>query len=1175
MTEQVNIPVVATAKGLDKILKDVEALRSSFEGLGLDANEFEKSLNGIETAVAKTSRALRDSATSTRETTRATRDEISGLKERLRTIKQSSNAEYELNRARKQRASSAAASEWDAEFAALTKLADAQAQVSNPSARYALYDVANAYKFMGTAMAGAAVYATVVAAQFEAAFTNVQRTGDFSNVEGGVEGVRSALVQLSGQIPLTFQELSGISTIGNQMGIAEENTIQFTSTVARFASVAGVSVEEVTKSFGGFMAQTGLSEKYLENFGSAMALVSINSNATEAQIMSLVREIAASASTAGFAADEIVGLAGSFASLQVAPERARGVLDTYFARLNSAVAEGGDKLQTFANITGLTSDALANMVKAGQGTEVFQAVLKGLAANSANAVELTQNLDALGLSGLRAGNTFTRLVSGMRSVDQSFADARTGFIEGAELNRQYAQTVDDLASQWTIFLNGLNGLIDAISGGAVPTLASLLTIINNVIFGLTEWLGNNKWAVWIGAFITGVIGIFGAMVLMRGMLLAGTAATYAMRHAVIQLGGTSVAAAGTMTGFARALFGVGAGATAGARGVTALRVAIRGLLAATGVGLLVTLLGSAADALLGSGNYAESAALSMSEYEEATKHAGLGSGEAAEGANNLGNSLGNAGKAAEAAAVKIRTLVDYVSDLNGVFKRSGDLRFGSGAAMDQITLKWIELNEQIAKYQQEARALAADKSLKEYWLGVAEAYDDQIRAAQLREEIAKIDDDLAKAQAGASTELQGNSKAAIENRKVFRDLLGSYEDYVSALASAGASQEQIQAVVSQLNSDFSAQAAALGYSGGEIQVYGARFQDLATIIARMPRDITIGFDPNPALQALNEFRAKAAETGRQAGADAGAGVGSGLSGGIGGLDYDGIFGKQMEEGTKRGLNWWDGFWAGDDWVHKPIEDFFLSIGEGVRTFFTETAPEWAKGAGTWVGQLIIGAWEGVTGFFAWLNEQFSVNIQAFNTTGRQSGDTFAKGIGEGTAATLNSSDPVGNWQRGINGNAWGNGSAVGTNMGNGILAGLKNSLNSNGTVNLLNNVQAPAGIRRSGFAGGGYTGAGHWLEPAGVVHRGEYVIPKRHVNQRTGLPDTSYVASLQRGKSAPKMGYASGGHVSGGMSGPMDLSASTLNYLANALSVNLNVGQTQLAKATSRGDSRLAFTGSN
>lgn len=40
-----------------------------------------------------------------------------------------------------------------------------------------------------------------------------------------------------------------------------------------------------------------------------------------------------------------------------------------------------------------------------------------------------------------------------------------------------------------------------------------------------------------------------------------------------------------------------------------------------------------------------------------------------------------------------------------------------------------------------------------------------------------------------------------------------------------------------------------------------------------------------------------------------------------------------------------------------------------------------------------------------------------------------------------------------------------------------------------------------GWATGGYTGRGGTYEPAGIVHRGEYVIPKTHVNQSTGLPD--------------------------------------------------------------------------
>ena len=92
----------------------------------------------------------------------------------------------------------------------------------------------------------------------------------------------------------------------------------------------------------------------------------------------------------------------------------------------------------------------------------------------------------------------------------------------------------------------------------------------------------------------------------------------------------------------------------------------------------------------------------------------------------------------------------------------------------------------------------------------------------------------------------------------------------------------------------------------------------------------------------------------------------------------------------------------------------------------------------------------------------------------------------------------------------------------------------------------------TGFSGGGYTGPGHWLQPKGIVHAGEYGIPKKHVNQRTGLPDMGYVQSLQRGKSAPKMGYASGGMVGSGgpipvrVVGSVDLGARSLHVLSSS-----------------------------
>lgn len=47
------------------------------------------------------------------------------------------------------------------------------------------------------------------------------------------------------------------------------------------------------------------------------------------------------------------------------------------------------------------------------------------------------------------------------------------------------------------------------------------------------------------------------------------------------------------------------------------------------------------------------------------------------------------------------------------------------------------------------------------------------------------------------------------------------------------------------------------------------------------------------------------------------------------------------------------------------------------------------------------------------------------------------------------------------------------------------------------------------FYEGGYTGQGNKYEPAGIVHKGEYVIPKENVNQSTGLPKSDAVGNNQ------------------------------------------------------------------
>ena len=47
-----------------------------------------------------------------------------------------------------------------------------------------------------------------------------------------------------------------------------------------------------------------------------------------------------------------------------------------------------------------------------------------------------------------------------------------------------------------------------------------------------------------------------------------------------------------------------------------------------------------------------------------------------------------------------------------------------------------------------------------------------------------------------------------------------------------------------------------------------------------------------------------------------------------------------------------------------------------------------------------------------------------------------------------------------------------------------------------------------GRSSGGFTGRGGKHEPAGIVHKGEHVVPKKDVDQSTGLPKRSYLARI-------------------------------------------------------------------
>lgn len=785
------------------------------------------------------------------------------------------------------------------------------------SQRYALYDVATTYGAISAALLATSVIAVKTAADFESSFTNVERTFDSSTTGDQISAIRGELVDLSTQIPRTFEEISKVAQLGNQLGISADNLTGFTETVIKASTAFGVSIEETALAFGRIGDLLDVAPEQYNALGSSIALVGVSSQATEAQILSLTKELSATAAGAGFTAAEVVGLSGALASLGVAPERARGSLDTYFATLNRAVSNGGADLENFAQIVGVTAQELESLVRSGQGEKIFKGFLEGLA--DLDNVDTTRALDALDLAQLRVSNTFQRLSSNMDTYNSSQADAARGWAEQTELSRQFAFIVDDLSSQFMMLVNSVNALIDELTGGLVPGIAGVVGGLTELVNWLRE-IAENPVAQQISSVVF-------ALTLMVGVLAAFRATSYlasASAIGFIQAQRALATAAGGSAGGIRTLIGLLTGYTKVAADGTIATTGLRGAIIALGRATIIlgiislaveflfnfneTMANTLDLALSVSGVFqsvhqafadtANAAANAVSavaplawvlqqvanahgflagsikkgvpvikQWSADLRKAGESSSETGDyldemsnylpGVDNLSKGIGNLGNSAKGAAAKVVTLKDYASDLAGVMARSFEIRFGAQSAFDDITSKWIDLNDQMREYQQKVAQLTADKKVKEYFLSIAEAYDDTLRAGVLRAELMKIDEDLADAQSVVSKELTGNSKAAIANRKNVSELVTGYQNYITALAASGADQNTLNQAVARSQSEFMAQATALGYAESELQTYVVSFRDMAVAINNVPRNITVSANTDPAIQALNEFMAAA------------------------------------------------------------------------------------------------------------------------------------------------------------------------------------------------------------------------------------------------------------------------------------------------------------------------------
>lgn len=345
---------------------------------------------------------------------------------------------------------------------------------------------------LGTAMtagvtlplAGMAVGAARAAMQWESAFAGVRKTVDATEAEFDslARGLRDMATGASGS-PVAGLEnaavtLAGVATAAGQLGIAQEHLLEFTETMAMLGMATNLTAEEAAFSLAQFANITQMPVENIDRLGATIVELGNNSATTERDIVEFAQRLAGAGSTAGLSEANILALGAAMASVGLNAEAGGTAMTQIMTDITRATALGGDELEAFAAVAGMTAAQFADTWNT-EPIAALDAFIQGLSGMSN--VEQVQTLDALGLSGIRVSDTLRRLAGDAGLLGRSVDLANAAWEENTALLNEAGQRAMTTESQLNMLGNNMREIGVVVGTILLPPINEFVAVLIPVL----------------------------------------------------------------------------------------------------------------------------------------------------------------------------------------------------------------------------------------------------------------------------------------------------------------------------------------------------------------------------------------------------------------------------------------------------------------------------------------------------------------------------------------------------------------------------------------------------------------------------------------------------------------------------------------------------------------------
>lgn len=365
---------------------------------------------------------------------------------------------------------------------------------------------------------------------FESAMTGVAKTTDLTDDE--LSAMSDAIKEMSTEIPATTEELAAIAESAGQLGIHKESLLDFTEIMAMLGTSTNMTADEAATSLSRLANITGMSQEDFDRLGATIVDLGNNLATTEKEIVDMSLRIAGAGAQVNMTEAEIMAFSGALSSVGIEAEAGGSAFSTLISNMSLAVQQGGDGLEQFADVAGMSASEFAAAFEDDAAGAIIQ-FIQGLGNMESEGRSAIAVLDDMGLSDIRMRDALLRaagasdVFTNALQIGSNAWDENTALVN--EASKRYATT----QSQLTMMQNAYKNLKVAIGDAYTPALQKAYSVGTQALNAVSQFIKQNPALV---NAITAFVGVLGLVVAALAAYTVGAkvaAAASAMLTAAI------------------------------------------------------------------------------------------------------------------------------------------------------------------------------------------------------------------------------------------------------------------------------------------------------------------------------------------------------------------------------------------------------------------------------------------------------------------------------------------------------------------------------------------------------------------------------------------------------------------------------------------------------------------